>query len=100
MNFTSLTDHDVPIDLRQMTRSEPMVYFRVRLGNGPTEHRPVQLQVAWGSSATFGYNANDPNTSYPAGVRDLKQNRGYTTVGISLFPHCLFRQAQPAPELR
>lgn len=100
VNFTSLTDHDVPIDLRQMTRSEPMVYFRVRLGDGPTEHRPVQLQVAWGSSATFGYNANDPNTSYPAGVHDLKQNRGYTTVGITLFPHCLFRQAQPAPELR
>jgi hypothetical protein len=100
VRFTSLTNHNVPIDLRQMTRSEPMVYFRVRLGDGPTEARPVQLQLAWGTSATFGYNEQDRSTSYSSDVRDLKQSRGYTTLGITLFPHCLFRPAQPAPALR
>ncbi|MBF9143731.1 hypothetical protein [Hymenobacter properus] len=94
VNFTSLTDLHGPVDLSSMTRSEPMIYFRVRLGDGPTEDRPVQLQAAWGSSTTFGYVENDSYITYPAGVRDLKQGRGYTTIGITLFPHCLFRKAQ------
>ncbi|GAB3578914.1 hypothetical protein GCM10027345_18320 [Hymenobacter daeguensis] len=98
VSFTSLTNQAVPIDLSQMTRSEPMFYFRVRLGDGPTESRPVQLQAAWGTSATFGYDANDPGTTYSSGVRDLKQSRGYTTLGITLFPHCLFKKAPVAPE--
>jgi len=100
VNFTTLTDRTTPVDLNQMTRSEPMVYFRVRLGDGPTESRPVQLQASWGTSATFGYDVADRNTYYPAGVRDLKQSRGYTTIGITLFPHCLFRKAQPTGEGR
>ncbi|WP_210516795.1 hypothetical protein [Hymenobacter terricola] len=94
VNFTNLTDQSTPVDLGRMTRSEPMFFMRVRLGDGPTEDRPVQLQVAWGTSGTFGYNEKDTNTSYPAGVRDLKQSRGYTTIGITLFPHCLFRKVQ------
>ncbi|MDO7853578.1 hypothetical protein [Hymenobacter convexus] len=100
VNFTTLTNQAVPIDLNRMTRSEPMVYFRVRLGDGPTENRPVQLQAAWGTSATFGYNEGDTSISYDQGVRDLKQGRGYTTIGITIFPHCLFRKAQPAGEGR
>jgi hypothetical protein len=100
VNFKSLTDYNTPVDLSHMTRSEPMIYFRVRLGDGPTENRPVQLQASWGTSATFGYDVDDRNTYYPAGVRDLKQSRSYTTIGITLFPHCLFRKAQPTGEGR
>ncbi|MBF9223111.1 hypothetical protein [Hymenobacter ruricola] len=97
VNFTTLTNRGTPVDLRGMTRGEPMVYFRVRLGDGPPESRPVQLQAAWGSSSTFGYYEN---ATYAEGVRDLKQTRGYTTIGITLFPHCLFGKAASAPEGR
>ncbi|MFD2718084.1 hypothetical protein ACFST9_05120 [Hymenobacter monticola] len=100
VNFTTLTEHALPVGLSRMTRSEPMVYFRVRLGDGPTESRPVQLQAAWGTSATFGYNESDRSTYYSVGVRDLKQGRSYTTIGISIFPHCLFRKAQAPGEGR
>lgn len=95
VNFTHLTNLGAPVDLISMTRSEPMVFMRVRLGDGRTQDRPVQLQAGWGTSSTFGYNEKDPNQAYAPGVRDLKQNRGYATIGITVFPHCLFRKAQP-----
>ena len=97
VNFTRLTNLGAPVDLRNMTRSEPMVFMRVRLGDGPAEDRPVQLQAAWGTSDTFGYNAKDTNRTYAPGVSDLKQSRSYTTIGITVFPHCLFRKAQIPP---
>ncbi|MFC6225960.1 hypothetical protein ACFP2F_22130 [Hymenobacter artigasi] len=93
VNFTHLTNLGSPVDLSSMTRSEPMVFMRVRLGTGPAENRPVQLQAGWGTSSTFGYNEKDPNLTYDPGVRDLKQNRGYATIGITVFPHFLFRKA-------
>ncbi|GAA3981843.1 hypothetical protein GCM10022407_28840 [Hymenobacter antarcticus] len=95
VRFTTLTDQRTPVDLSSMTRSEPMLFMRVRLGNGPFEDRPVQLQAAWGTSATFGYDERNSQTIYAPGVRELKQGRGYTTVGITIFPHCLFRKVQP-----
>lgn len=97
VNFTTLTDRNLPVDLSNMTRSEPMFFMRVRPGEGPTEDRPVQLQAAWGTSATFGYSEKDPNRTYAPGVSDLKQSRGYTTIGITVFPHLLFRKAQMPP---
>lgn len=97
VNFTHLTNFGVPVDLSRMTRSEPMLFMRVRLGTGPTENRPVQLQAAWGLSDTFGYNPRDTNATYAPGVYDLKQGRSYTTIGITVFPHCFFRKAQPEP---
>lgn len=100
VNFTTLTDHGIPLELSSMTRSEPMLFLRVRIGDGPFEDRPLQLQAAWGTSATFGYDERNNQTMYSAGVRELQQGRGYTTVGITLFPHCLFRKAQPGVGMR
>lgn len=97
VNFTRLTDLNTPVELKGMTRSEPMLYFRMRPGNGPAEDRPVQLQLAWGSSSTFGYDPKNTTVAYAPGVSELKQGRGYTTVGITVFPHCLFRKAQNVP---
>ena len=34
---------------------------------------------------------------YAPGVSDLKQGRGYTTIGITVFPHLLFHKAQTPP---
>jgi len=94
VNFTHLTNLGSPVDLSRMTRAEPMIFIRVRFGDGPTEDRPVQLQAAWGTSATFGYDERNSQTIYPPGVRDLKQGRGYTTIGVTLFPHCLMHRQQ------
>lgn len=98
--FTNLTDLNTPVDLSSMTRSEPMLFLRTRLGSGPFEDRPIQLQAAWGTSAAFGYDEKSNQAIYPPGVRDLKQGRGYTTVGITIFPYGLFRKAQPMGEAR
>ena len=90
VNFTSLTDAGAAVDLSRMVRSEPMLFFRVRLGSGPTDTRPIQLQAAWGTSTSLGY---DPSLTAPSSADyQLQQPRGYTTIGISLFPHCLIRQ--------
>ena len=92
VHFTSLTDVNVPVSLRNMTRSEPMFFFRTRLGNGPTDTRPLQLQVAWGTSSSFGYDTSTSGSS--SSDYQLQKPRGYMTVGISLFPHCLLRKLQ------
>ena len=98
VNFTHLTNFGAPVDLSRMTRSEPMLFMRVRLGNGPTENRPVQLQAALGLSDTFGYNPRDRNARYPDGVLELKQGRTYTTLSISIFPQCLFQKSSSSKE--
>jgi hypothetical protein len=98
VNFTRLTNLGGPVDLSRMTRSEPMLFLRVRLGNGPLEDRPVQLQAAWGASATFGYPPpKGSSVVYGPGISDLKQGRSYSTIGITIFPHCLFHKAQAVP---
>lgn len=89
VHFTSLTDMGAPVDLRKMTRSEPMFFFRTRLGSGPTDTRPVQLQFTLGTSSTFGYT---PDAGYNNSDYQLQKPRGYLTLGISIFPHCLLRQ--------
>lgn len=96
-NFTNLTDRNRPVDLSSMTRNEPMIFMRVRLGDGPTEDRPVQLQASWGTSTTFDYDEKAPNATYAPGVIDLKQTRSYVTIGITVFPHCLFRKVPLPP---
>lgn len=93
VDFTTLTDAGAPVDLSSIVRSEPMIFLRLRLGNGPVDTRPVQLQVALGTSASFGYNSRSASGGR-APNRHLEQGRGYTTVGISVFPQCLFRSAQ------
>lgn len=100
VNFTTLTNLGAPIDLSGMTRSEPMFFFRVRPGNGPTDSRPVQVQFALGLSDTFGYNPRNRNATYPDGVTDLKQGRSYTTLSISIFPQCLFQKPFPGKDGR
>ena len=97
VNFTTFTDRGTPVDLSSMARGEPMIFVRARLGHGPANTRPVQLQLAWGGSGTFGYREgrDEPTIS---SVGRLKQGRGYTTFGVSVFLHCLFPAAQvPAP---
>ena len=77
-----------------------MLFLRTRLGSGPVENRPIQFQAAWGTSATFGYDERNRPGPYSLEARELLQGRGYTTLGITVFPHCLFRKAQPPTDGR
>ncbi|HEX8657171.1 MAG TPA: hypothetical protein VF690_06545 [Hymenobacter sp.] len=90
VHFTSLTDVGVPVALRNMTRSEPMLFFRTRIGRGPADSRPFQLQMTWGTSDTFGYRLGDNSAS--GSLNQLQKSRNYLTIGATLFPHCLIRQ--------
>ncbi len=92
VNFTSLTDVGQPLNLNGMTRSEPMFFFRTRLGSGAADSRPVQLQMTLGTSSSFGYNSSTAGPSYPD--YQVQKPRGYLTLGVSIFPHCLWRQFQ------
>lgn len=89
VHFTTLTDVGFPLNLHDMTRSEPMIFFRTRLGSGPTEDRPIQLQLTWGTSSSFGYKPSTADADYA-----LKKPRDYLTLSVSFFPHCLVRQFQ------
>ena len=96
--FTSLTDVGIPINISQMTRGEPMFFFRTRLGIGPTDTRPVQLQLTTGTLSAFGLPAPDAIPS--SAEYQLQKPRGYLTLGISVFPHCLLRLVQPDKSLK
>ncbi len=94
-NFTRLTFDYQPVELTSMTRIEPMGFVRLRVGKGSFEERPVQFQVAMGTSSTAGFNERDVNSygHLPEGVYALKRDRYYTTISVTLFPHCLFRKS-------
>ena len=94
--FTILTDRSTPLELRRMTRSEPMVFMRVRLDDGPFEERPVQLQVAWGTSATFGYDERNYTTTEPPGVRETKQGATTLRWASPYFHTAYFARIYPA----
>ena len=95
VNFTVLTDAGRPVDFAEMARSEPVVFMRVRLGSGPAATRPAHVQLAWGGSATFGY---DPKVAPLSSSGQLRQTRNYLTLGVSLFPHCLSGRLKTAPD--
>jgi hypothetical protein len=86
LHLTDVTDHGLPVQAAPILRSEPMLFFRLR----PTDNGgPLQLQLAIGSSTTFGYNqrtANDRND--PA--RQFKVGRSYVSLGLAIYPHVLW----------
>ncbi|WBA41800.1 hypothetical protein [Hymenobacter canadensis] len=91
--FTQLTDVGQPIDLRQLTRAEPMLLMRFGLGDPYQGRRPVQLQLSVGGSATMGYDERQPDPNYSR--RQLRDSRSYVALGVGILPHrlaALFRQ--------
>jgi hypothetical protein len=84
--FTKLTDVGAPIDLRQLTRYEPMLLMRFGLGEPYQDRRPVQLQLSIGGSATMG-----PGNKFPYDSdysrRQLRESRSYVALGVGILPH-------------
>lgn len=90
LHFTTLTNVGAPVDLRQLTRVEPMLLMRVGLGVGTKGvERPIQLQFSMGNSFSVSNNQwrSDPNYAR----RHVQRGRAYVTVGIGILPHRIAR---------
>lgn len=92
LQFTRLTDVGQPIDLRQLTRAEPMLLMRFGLGGPYQDQRPVQVQLSLGGSVAMGYDERQLDPDYSR--RQLRQPRAYMALGVGILPHrvaALFR---------
>jgi len=86
--FDELTDVGVPVDLRRLTRAEPMVFMRVSLGGSATgTDRPIQLQFSVGTSVSAGYSERQPDPDESR--RQVRRGRTYVAVGVGILPHRL-----------
>ena len=81
VRFASLKDQGTPVPLRRMTRIEPLVFFRF----GGRRISPwLQFQVA----SSFSWSPDERrNSSSDARIRDLKEERLFTSVGLVIYPH-------------
>lgn len=82
VSFPTLTNNGVPVNLRYMTRSEPMVYLRT--GNRQGVLRWLQFQLA--VSLAWSPDQLRRNTVGPE-IFDTKEARIYTSFGLVLYPH-------------
>ncbi|GAB2790825.1 hypothetical protein HNQ93_003390 [Hymenobacter luteus] len=82
--FASLTNHGVPVPLRRMTRLEPMLFMRF---GGPGRLPWLQGQVATSVSVSPEGRSRSLNPE----IRDNKEGRLFTTLGLVIYPH-LFRE--------
>jgi hypothetical protein len=88
LHFTRLTDQGAAVDLRRLTRFEPMLLLRLGLAGGiVSTERPIQLQLSLGGSLSPGYNDRQPDLD--ASRRQLLRNRGYVALGVGILPHHL-----------
>ena len=86
LRLTDATDFGVPVQSAPILRSEPMFFLRVRPGLSEL----VQVQLAAGSSGTFGYSERTADRADPA--RQFKLGRGYLSLGLAFYPHVLWRK--------
>lgn len=82
VDFSRLTDLGLPVPVGAMSRGEPMLFLRARLAALPA----LRLNLALGSSTTFGY---DERTRYSVSSAEAQvlKSRGYLTLGLTLQPH-------------
>ncbi|GAB3305480.1 hypothetical protein GCM10027348_35110 [Hymenobacter tenuis] len=85
VRFTSLTDKGLSIPLRRMTRVEPLLFMRF---SGRNSARWLQLQLA--TSVSFSPDERK-NGSSDIRIRDTKEGRLYTSLGLVIYPH-LFKE--------
>lgn len=84
VHFSSLTNNSAPVDLRRMTRSEPMVFMR--FGNRTGFLPWGQFQLAVSTSWSPDYEKRVPIEEHRAYI---KESRIFTSVGFVLYPHRL-----------
>jgi hypothetical protein len=86
LRLTDVTDRYVPVQAGPILRSEPMLFLRVRPGEGL-----LQLQAAVGASGTIGYDRRAAlDETDPA--RQFKLGNGYLSLGVAFYPHLLWQK--------
>jgi hypothetical protein len=85
VRFGSLTDQGVPVPMQRMTRVEPMLFMRI---SGRNSFQWLQLQIA--SSVSLSPDERK-NPSSNIRVRDTKEGRLFTSIGLVVYPH-LFKE--------
>jgi len=88
VRFSTLTNNGLPVDLRRMTRNEPMLFMRVGSKQGVLQW--ARLQVAFSTSSST--DAGRRNVEYYQQLEDVKEARIFTTIGLVVYPH-LFKRA-------
>lgn len=88
VRFSSLTNNGFPVDLRRMTRSEPMLF--IRFGNRTGFLPWGQFQLALSTSSSPGYRGETPLDQQ---LDDVKQARVFTSIGFVIYPHRLRKSA-------
>jgi hypothetical protein len=82
VRFSSLTNNGLPVGMRRMIRSEPMLFMR--FGNRTGFLPWGQFQLAVSTSSSPGYRANTPAE---VKLDDIKQGRVFTSIGFVIYPH-------------
>lgn len=88
LRLTDATDLGVPFRPGPIWRGEPMLYVRARPGY---DQGLLQFQLALGASTTLGYNEQTAGDRLDPS-RQFKLARSYVSLGISIFPHLLWRR--------
>lgn len=84
VHFSSLTNNGSPVDLRRMTRSEPMLFMR--FGNRTRFLPWGQFQLAFSTSWSPDYEKSVPIEEHR---QYIKEPRVFTSVGFVVYPHRL-----------
>ncbi|GGF14843.1 hypothetical protein GCM10011383_27550 [Hymenobacter cavernae] len=82
VQFPRLTNNGLPINLRRMTRSEPMFFVRYwdRAGLFPWAQLQLAVSVSW--SADYS-----KQVFYERPIKDLKEPQLLTSLGLVIYPH-------------
>ncbi|OUJ73028.1 hypothetical protein BXP70_14380 [Hymenobacter crusticola] len=87
VRFPALTNNGIPINLRRMTRNEPMFFVRYWDREGVFPWAQLQLAVSLSWSADYS-----KKIWYEQPLRDLKEPQVLTSLGLVIYPHRFKKQ--------
>jgi len=82
IRFSRLTNNGLPIDLRRMTRNEPMFFMRFGSKQGVLQWAQLQVALSTSWSADLRRDASFVREFYY-----VKEARIFTTIGLVVYPH-------------
>jgi hypothetical protein len=82
VRFSSLTNNGQPVNLRRMTRSEPMLFARFSDRQGVFEWAQLQLGVSMSWSPDYG-----KGVYLEQQLADVKEARIFSSIGLVIYPH-------------
>jgi len=82
VQFPRLTNNGMSINLRRMTRSEPMFFVRYSDREGLFPWAQLQLAVSLSWSADYS-----KKVLYERPIKDLKEPQLLTSLGLVIYPH-------------